>query len=214
MRPGRILRNLSLGCLALAVIVLALIVLSALLLKALQNAGILKPPVTARTWVLVRTNNRNAHPHIGSPGGYVPSSWRTIPDSSRNDHCHDENDLKLCDYSSVAFDVEVGYLGSTHAAIVFSLYHYHHVRTHTAWRYLTALLPVGSRLKSCRNFQQTHGANGPAHVCLYMYRHHALLAAQYLHRKPLDKIGFGAPTQGLVIDTHFYPRVGYTFVKP
>jgi hypothetical protein len=203
-----------LGCGCLITIIIALVILSALLVDVLRNTGFIRTLPQRPPWVLVRGNQRDAHPYIGSLGGYVPVSWKTIPNSSQKDRCRDNNDLKLCDYAAGSYDVDAAYLSSTHAAIAFSLYHYEHPGAPSAWRYLVAFLPRGAHLISCRYFHQTRGHNGPAHVCLYRVEGDKLLVAQYLAPKSQKRVGFGAPTQGLVVDTRFYFKTGYSFVKP
>jgi hypothetical protein len=209
-----VLRSALVGCGCLVVILVALTVLSAILVNVLHSTGIMRTVPHRPPWVLVRVKQENAHPYIGSLGGYVPASWRTIANTSQKDRCRDSNGLKLCDYATGSFDVDAAYLSATHAGIAFSLYHYRHPASQSARRYLVAFLPAGARLSSCRYFHQTRGSNGPAHVCLYMYERDALLVVQYLSPKRLDKVGFGAPTQGLIVNTRFYFKVGYSFVKP
>ena len=121
------------GCGCLIIIIIGLVILSALLVNVLRSTGFIRTLPQRPPWVLVRVNRQHAHPFIGSLGGYVPISWKTIPNSSQKDRCRDNNDLKLCDYATVSYDVDVAYLSSTHAAIAFSLYHYRHPAARSAW---------------------------------------------------------------------------------
>lgn len=110
-------------------------------------------------------------PQLGSPKSVVDRVWQ-------RDHLPCIGGI--CGYWYGGMHINVDYDNGYRSAAEYQTGMYANPAATRYTRFLTSLLPRGSRRSSCRTLSRTPGNNGPARACIYLYRGTSILLAQYL----------------------------------